>query len=190
MKKIEPVKVAVKIGRPGYKIAKIRDPNTSQLGLLFQIQYPKLESDVVPRYRFMSAFEQHIQAPNKEYQYLLFAAEPYETIAFKVSSKEINRDDPSTFFTHWNPDTRQYYFQFLFKGDVVKIPKPKMAVPRPAASLGDTTSAMGHRSYEKSTGSIHPSRMQSFAPAPQFGDMMPRPDPSAMNSAQSAPGTM
>jgi hypothetical protein len=32
----------------------------------------------------MSAFEQKIEAPDKNYQYLLFACEPYETIGFKV----------------------------------------------------------------------------------------------------------
>ena len=32
----------------------------------------------------MSAYEQRIEPPDKKWQYLLFAAEPYETIAFKV----------------------------------------------------------------------------------------------------------
>jgi splicing factor 3A subunit 2 len=39
---------------------------------------------VIPRHRFMSAYEQKIEPPDKRWQYLLFAAEPYETIAFKV----------------------------------------------------------------------------------------------------------
>ena len=34
----------------------------------------------------MSAYEQRIEPPDKSWQYLLFAAEPYETIAFKVCS--------------------------------------------------------------------------------------------------------
>ncbi len=33
----------------------------------------------------MSAYEQRVEPPDKKWQYLLFAAEPYETIAFKVS---------------------------------------------------------------------------------------------------------
>ena len=33
----------------------------------------------------MSAYEQRIEPPDKKWQYLLFAAEPYETISFKVS---------------------------------------------------------------------------------------------------------
>src|SRR5271163_2702601 len=32
----------IKIGRPGYKITKIRDPFTKQNGLLFQLQYPEI----------------------------------------------------------------------------------------------------------------------------------------------------
>ncbi len=32
----------------------------------------------------MSGFEQHVEAPDRRWQYLLFAAEPYETISFKV----------------------------------------------------------------------------------------------------------
>ena len=32
----------------------------------------------------MSAYEQKMEPPDKRWQYLLFAAEPYETIAFKV----------------------------------------------------------------------------------------------------------
>ena len=37
----------------------------------------------------MSAYEQRIEPPDKSWQYLLFAAEPYETIAFKVWSLKI-----------------------------------------------------------------------------------------------------
>ena len=32
----------------------------------------------------MSSYEQKVEAPDKEWQFLLFAAEPYETIGFKV----------------------------------------------------------------------------------------------------------
>ena len=33
----------------------------------------------------MAAYEQKVEPPDKKWQYLLFAAEPYETIGFKVS---------------------------------------------------------------------------------------------------------
>ncbi len=49
-----------------------------------QIDYPEIAEGVVPRHRFMSAYEQRVEPPDKKWQYLLFAAEPYETISFKV----------------------------------------------------------------------------------------------------------
>ncbi|ORZ08340.1 hypothetical protein BCR42DRAFT_424915 [Absidia repens] len=104
----------IKIGRPGYRITKVRDPSTRQLGMLFQIQYPQIANDVIPRHRFMSAYEQHIETPNKGHQYLLIAAEPYETISFKVQSKEIDRS-PGRFWTHWDKDGKQFSLQFFFK---------------------------------------------------------------------------
>ena len=105
--KIQPLKTA-KIGRPGYKVTKIRDGRL--LGMLFQIQYPN--ATVEPRHRFMSSFEQKVQVPDKNYQYLLFAAEPYETVAFKIQSKEI---DKGRFWTHWDSDSGQFHLQLLFR---------------------------------------------------------------------------
>ncbi|CAI2175102.1 2031_t:CDS:2 [Funneliformis geosporum] len=101
---------------PGYKVTKVRDPITRQLGLFFQIQYPEIGLDVIPRHRFMSAYEQRIEPPNKAHQYLLFAAEPYETISFKVQSKEVDKGE-GKFFTHWDPDSKQFSLQFFFKND-------------------------------------------------------------------------
>lgn len=48
------------------------------------MDYPEIAEGIAPRHRFMSAYEQRIEPPDKSWQYLLFAAEPYETIAFKV----------------------------------------------------------------------------------------------------------
>lgn len=69
---------------------------------------------VLPRHRFMSAYEQKIEPPDRKWQYLLFAAEPYETIAFKVPSREVEKMD-NKFWTHWNRDTKQFFLQFAFK---------------------------------------------------------------------------
>jgi splicing factor 3A subunit 2 len=60
--------------------------DTKQQSLLFQIDYPEITDNIVPKHRFMSGFEQHVETPDRRWQYLLFAAEPYETIAFKVFS--------------------------------------------------------------------------------------------------------
>ncbi|XP_061587075.1 splicing factor 3A subunit 2 [Cololabis saira] len=108
------VKKFVKIGRPGYKVTKQRDQETGQQSLLFQIDYPEIAEGIGPRHRFMSAYEQRIEPPDRRWQYLLFAAEPYETIAFKVPSREIDKAE-NRFWTHWNKETKQFFLQFHFK---------------------------------------------------------------------------
>ena len=105
----------VKIGRPGYKITKMRDPLTRQMGLFFQLQYPEITPGVVPRVRFMSAFEQKVDdPPDKNYQYLLVAAEPYETCGFKLQAREIDRRE-GKFWTWFDEDSKEFYVQVLFK---------------------------------------------------------------------------
>lgn len=126
-----PKKQFVKIGRPGYKITKVREPapmtseghydahaRQPRIGLLFQIQYPEIKDGVKPLYRFMSTFEQRVEPQNRAWQYLVVAAEPYESVAFKLQAREIERgeeeDDraggigePPT-WSHWDPDTKTY----------------------------------------------------------------------------------
>ena len=64
----------------------------------------------------MSTFEQRQEAPDPKYRYLLFAAEPYETIGFKIPSWEIDRD-PLTkqvaLNTNWDRDTLKFTVIFL-----------------------------------------------------------------------------
>lgn len=64
-------KIFIRIGRPGYRVTKIRDPEMHTEGLLVQVHLPQVKEGVVPRKRFMSAFEQKKEAPNKNYQYLI-----------------------------------------------------------------------------------------------------------------------
>ena len=85
------VRKTVKIGRPGYRVTKERDPETTQKALLFEIEFPEIETGLQPRYRFMSAYEQKVEEADNKFQYLLFAAEPYETIGFKVPNLEVDR---------------------------------------------------------------------------------------------------
>lgn len=143
-----PKKQFVKIGRPGYKITKIREPvlpaltsdedeatrhyretTSGRVGLLFEVNLPEIKADVMPLHRFMSSFEQRKEAPNRAWQYLLVAAEPYETIAFKLQSREIDRsqvltlpgvpmpeqhEEPAT-WSHWDPFHKVYTIQVLFR---------------------------------------------------------------------------
>lgn len=124
------VRKTVKIGRPGYRVTKQFDPETKQRSLLFQIEYPEIEDLAKPRHRFMSSFEQRVQPFDKRYQYLMFAAEPYEIIAFKVPSTEIDKSTPK-FFSHWDPDSKMFTLQLYFKSKPVEGNKPQAA---PAAN--------------------------------------------------------
>jgi len=115
-KKIKP-RQTLKIGTPGYKVVKQQDPESRSLILLFRIDYPQIESDLQPRHRFMSAFEQTVEtARDRNYQYLLFAAEPYETVAFKIPNKQIVRDTKK-FFTHWDPERKVFILQLWFQNE-------------------------------------------------------------------------
>lgn len=104
----------VKIGRPGYRVTKQFDQDLQQQSLLFQIDYPEIGDNITPRHRFMSAYEQKIEPPDRHWQYLLFAAEPYETIGFKVPSREVDKSE-SKFWTLWNKESKQFFLQFAFK---------------------------------------------------------------------------
>lgn len=106
----------VKIGRPGYRVTKQLDPENKQQSLLFQIDYPEISANVQPKHRFMSAYEQKLEPPDRRWQYVLFAAEPYETIAFKVPSREVDKTE-GKFWTLWNPDSKQFFLQFGFRTD-------------------------------------------------------------------------
>lgn len=146
------VKKFVKIGRPGYKVTKQRCPETKLQSLLFQIDYPEIAEGVAPRHRFMSAYEQHIEAPDKKWQYLLFAAEPYETIAFKIPSREIdkgvvegipgtavpannnNNNNNNKFWTHWNPVAKQFFLQLTFKMENSMQQPPQAGNPVPGTA--------------------------------------------------------
>ena len=77
----------------------------------------------------MSAYEQKVQQPDKAWQYLLFAAEPYETIAFKIPSREADKSEDK-FWSFWNKETKQYFMQFSFK-----VEGSQMAPPPPPSGI-------------------------------------------------------
>jgi splicing factor 3A subunit 2 len=106
-------KNVVKIGRPGYKITKIRDPVTRQQGLLFQLQYPDIGTDVTPQWQVMSAFTQRVEEPDRNFQYLVVAAEPYETVGFKIPARELDKREEKQ-FSFWDPDAREFWIQVMF----------------------------------------------------------------------------
>jgi len=100
----------------------------------------------------MSSFEQRIEAHDKNYQYLLFAAEPYETIAFKLPNKEIEKNvgptvpGESKFWTKWEEDTKTFSLQLHFKPptqsrkSVVVQPAPATTSAQPPSSSSSSGS--------------------------------------------------
>lgn len=104
------VRKTVRIGRPGYRVTKQFDPETAQRSLLFQVDYPEVEEGAKPRHRFMSTYEQRKEPTDRRFQYVMFHAEPYEVVAFKVPALEVDKV-PGRFFHHWDPDARTYTLQ-------------------------------------------------------------------------------
>jgi len=136
------IKKFVKIGRPGYRVTKQRDPENGQQSLLFEVDYPEIAEGIVPRHRFMSAYEQKVEPPDRKWQYLLFAAEPYETISFKVPSREVDKSD-TRFWSHWNRETKEFFLQFSFKLVDPRAggrPPPPALIPPPARSSAPPSS--------------------------------------------------
>lgn len=124
----------LRIGRPGYKAQKIRDPATGRQGLLFQVSYPEFDhrraaatatggvgsgaavggaGGARPRHRFVSAYEQRVeQPPDGRFQYLVLSADPYDLIAFKLPAREIDRSTEAACWDHWDHPT--YTVQFFW----------------------------------------------------------------------------
>ena len=116
----------IKIGRPGYKVTKSRDLKTKQRTLLFELDYPEATDDLQPRHRFMSAFEQRIEPPDKNFQYLLFACEPYETVGFKIPNSDVDKD-PSRFFSNWDAPSKKFSLTLQFKDHSATAPQATAA---------------------------------------------------------------
>lgn len=106
-----------KIGIPKYDLIKIRDPASKRLGLRVELQLPKLKQGVDPMIRLMNAYEQNVEEVNTKYQYLVIAAEPYESVALRLPAAPINEETKLTYF---DPDQKVFYVQFMFTDALTK----------------------------------------------------------------------
>ncbi|KAL7549404.1 hypothetical protein ACHAWF_012677 [Thalassiosira exigua] len=109
----------VKIGRPGYEVSKSRDPETDARCLTFELHFPELDDprNRQPRHRFMSAYEQRVETPpDGNYQYLLVACDPYETVGFKIPNEAIDRGE-GRFVTNWDVDAKVFTLTLHFVDD-------------------------------------------------------------------------
>lgn len=91
-----------------FNVSKIKDPITGAIGCLVQLTLPEASK---PLHRFMSAYEQHVEKRNGRFQYLVIAAEPYENVAIKIPSPQIDRD---SLLENWDSDNGVYTMQFLW----------------------------------------------------------------------------
>lgn len=117
-----------KIGKPEYKLTKVRHPESLQVGILLNVKYPKIAVDE-PFFRFMSYYE--LSTKNQTAlktddsdpdtnQYLVVSAEPYQNICFTLPNKEIDKPQDvtqmsETYWWHWDNDTKEFFLQFMYK---------------------------------------------------------------------------
>lgn len=108
-------KEGVKIGCPGWRVVKLRSPQ-GQYGLRFEIDYPDIGDPVrSPKFRFMSSYEQRAEPIDARWQYVAFAAEPYETVAFAIRNWDIDRNERGGYYwNHWDEEKKTFVLQFLF----------------------------------------------------------------------------
>ena len=109
-----PLRKRIKIGRPGYTVSKSRHWESNQRCLSFTLNFPEIDRNAQPRHRFMSAYEQKVESPpDRRYQYLLVAAEPYETVAFKVPNEPLDRRE-GMFVSHWDGEEKTLTLTLYF----------------------------------------------------------------------------
>ncbi len=117
-------RTAVKIGRPGFSVQRLWDAAAEERGLRFELVYPEVAADVQPRHRIMSAYEQHVGPKDARYQYLVFAAEPYETVAFRVPAQPLNKE---RFATSWDRERKAFSLTLFYLGDKAAEAEAKRA---------------------------------------------------------------
>ena len=102
-----------KIGRPGFRVERARDPATGQRVLRFEVDYPRIMEGCQPRHRIMSSYEQKVEPTDDRYQYLLVAGLPYQTIGFKIPNDRIDRQ-PGKFSTSWNHEDKVFQVSLTY----------------------------------------------------------------------------
>lgn len=102
------------IGLPQYDVVKQYCPDTGHHAIAFKIHYPFIEQGLRPRYELLSVFQQKVEQPDPRFQYLVFAAEPYNNMAVKIpnvprAAKRI--------LTDWDTTTKTFILQMGFSDD-------------------------------------------------------------------------
>lgn len=102
-----------RIGIPEHYVFKTRHPLTKQAGMLFILKFPRIDKNSQPRIRLMSAVEQRIEPADLSVQYLLFAAEPYNVVSFKIPNRPLETSNELSLMD-WNGATKIFSYQIHF----------------------------------------------------------------------------
>ncbi|ELP87510.1 splicing factor 3A subunit, putative [Entamoeba invadens IP1] len=115
-KVVPKIKYFEKIGTPGYSLTKQIDSTTGKKSIYVVVSYPQIANDVVPLFRVMGSFEQHVEPCDNAFQYLVIAAEPYNTIAFKIPNNELQTDQTTGKCgeTTWDNITKTYTVKITY----------------------------------------------------------------------------
>lgn len=77
---------------------------------MFSIEYSKITEGFQPLYRIVSSIEQRVEAPDTQWNYIVFAADPYANIGFKIPNREFERsmdaEEKTKFKTFWDTDKK------------------------------------------------------------------------------------
>lgn len=71
-----------------------------------------------PMHRWMNTYEQNVEPKDPSKQYLVFACEPYESIAFafpsniSVATADNTDKDVQRYYCEWNPIQKTYFLRF------------------------------------------------------------------------------
>ena len=86
---------------------------TKQKTLHFEIEYKEILEGTKPAHRILNAFEQKMEDADNNYLYLLFAADPYDTICFKIPNKEIENRKAGLSQT-WDRNRKLYTVKVVY----------------------------------------------------------------------------
>lgn len=70
------------------------------------------------RYLFINLYQ--IELPDDNVQYVIFAAEPYENIAFKIPNLEIESTESGRYYCNWDREKKVYTIQLYFRDRKIK----------------------------------------------------------------------
>ena len=110
-------KVYEKIGKPGYSVMKRIDEINGKKSIVITVDLSEIKKGIIPLFKVMSSFEQQKEEPDERYLYVIIAAEPYQSIAFKIPNEEIERNEENGKFgsDHWDFVTKTYTVTIVYK---------------------------------------------------------------------------